>query len=481
MTKNSKLLSSYLKQKQLNAIKELMPQMFDGDLLNLNKLKNYLDSSMYINQGNYGLNWFDKQQAIELAKEECLGKLLLDKEKSRAPESGNLLIEGDNLSVLKLLKKDYEGKIKVVYFDPPYNTGKQFAFNDNFQFTSNQYLEYLNEINPGRVDRFMQHNIESGENHTQWLNMMLPRLILSYDFLSEDGLVYLSIDESEKHNLQIMCNEVFGESNFIGSFIWENRSVANDSQNLFSTIHEYILMYAKNKELVQFKGEEKDLSTYTNPDNDPNGDWTADNPTAASGNDNSRFSIQNPLTGEEYIPPSGRYWAFSKNRVKEWIASGKMVFPKELGKRFLLKKYKSELRTLKKPISSVITDIPTSKGTKELKNLYPEGLPFKHPKPTDLLMRLFEQISDDGDIILDPFAGSASTAHAVFKLNHKENCNRKFICIQNDEALALNAETISLGFTNLSEVAQDRIERAGKLFSSENVGFNYLKLTFEQE
>ncbi|GKT35775.1 N6 adenine-specific DNA methyltransferase, D21 class like protein, partial [Aduncisulcus paluster] len=248
--------------------------------------------------------------------------------------------------------------------------------------------------------------------------------------------------------------------NFIGSLIWENRSVANDSQNLFSTTHEYILIYAKNKELVQFKGEEKDLSSYTNPDNDPNGDWTADNPTAASGNENSRFTIRNPLTGEEYFPPKGRFWAFSKKRVEEWYNSGKIVFPKEIGKRFLLKKYK---------------------GTKELKSLYPEGLPFKHPKPTDLLVKLFEQISEDGDIILDPFAGSASTAHAVFKLNHKENTSRKFICIQNDEALALNPETISLGFTNLSEVAHDRIERAGKLFSSENVGFNYLKLTFEQE
>jgi len=477
MTKDSKLLSAYLKQKQLSAIKELMPDMFDGDLLNINKLRSYLGSSMSINQSNYGLGWFDKQKAIDLTKEKARGKLVINKKKSLAPDNGNLLIEGDNLDVLKLLKQDYDGKIKVIYFDPPYNTGKQFAFNDNFQLTSNQYLEYLNESNPGRVDRFMQHNIESGENHTQWLNMMFPRLILSYDLLKEDGVVLLSIDESEKHNLQMLCDEVFGGNNFIGSFIWENRSVANDSQNLFSLTHEYILMYAKNKELVQFKGEEKDLSVYTNPDNDPNGDWIADNPTAASGNEKSRFIIKNPQTGEEYVPPAGRYWAFSKNRVKEWVTSGKMIFPKELGKRFLLKKYKSELKHFKKPISSVIKDIPTSRGTKELKSLYPEGLPFKHPKPTDLLVKLFEQITKDGDTILDPFAGSASSAHAIFKLNEKEKSNRHFICIQNDEEITSRVD--SLGFETLCELTRDRIVRAGKLYSNKNVGFNYLKLTFE--
>lgn len=478
MTKESKLLSNYLKQKQIRALKELMPQVFNGDKLNLYQLKSYLGSDLYSDENNYGLSWFSKQLCVDMNEDTELGKFILDKEKSLGLNNSNFLIEGDNLSGIKLLKKNYRGKIKLIYFDPPYNTGKQFVFSDNYQISSSQYLDYLNELNPVRVDTLMQNRIESGEKHTQWLNMIYPRLIHACDLLTKDGLILFSIDESEKSNLQIICNEVLGEANFVGSFIWINRSIPNDSSNFFATTHEYILVYAKNKELIKFKGEEKDLSLYANPDCDCNGDWIADNPTAASGNENSRFPIKNPMTGEEYLPPLGRYWAFSKNRVEEWTKSGKLIFPEELGKRFLLKKYKSELKSRRKPISSIITDISTSKGTKELKALYPEGVPFKYPKPTDLLVKLFEQLSDDGDYILDLFAGSASTAHAIFKLNEKENTNRHFICLQNDELIHKGTDAYKIGFRSLCDLSRDRIVRAGKLYSSEKSGFNYLKIEF---
>ncbi len=418
--------------------------------------------------------------SLEKAKEPVVANLVLNREKSVFPVNNNLFIEGDNLDALRLLKQDYQSGIKLVYFDPPYNTGKQFAFNDNYQISSSQYLAYLNELNPVRIDTFAKNRIESGEKHTQWLNMIYPRLIHARDLLTKDGLILFSIDESEKSNLQIICNEVFGENNFVGSFIWVNRSIPNDSAHFFATTHEYILMYAKNKELVKFKGEEKDLSSYAKPDCDCNGDWIADNPTAASGNKNSRFPIKNPFTGEEYFPPSGRYWAFSKNRVGEWTKSGKLVFPKEVGKRFLLKKYKSELKSRRKPISSIINDIPTSKGTKELKSLYPEGLPFKYPKPTDLLVKLFGQLSDDGDYILDLFAGSASSVHAIFKLNEKENTNRNFICVQNNEPTVEGSDAYAMGFRRLCDLSRDRIIRSGKLYSEVKSGFSYLKVEFKE-
>lgn len=480
MSKESKLLTNYIKQKQLRELQELMPQVFDGDKLNFNKLKVCLGTDCYSDENNYGLNWFNKQLCVDTNEDIELGKFILDKEKSLGLNNSNFLIEGDNLSVIKLLKKNYCGKIKLIYFDPPYNTGKQFAFNDNYQISSSRYLDYLNELNPVRVDTFTKNRIESGEKHTQWLNMIYPRLIHARDLLTKDGLILFSIDESEKSNLQIICNEVLGEVNFVGSFIWINRSIPNDSSNFFATTHEYILVYAKNKELIKFKGEEKDLSLYTNPDCDCNGDWIADNPTAASGNKNSRFPIKNPFTGEEYFPPSGRCWAFSKNRVEKWTKSGKLVFPKEVGKRFLLKKYKSELKSRRKPISSIITDIPTSKGTKELKSLYPEGLPFKYPKPTDLLVKIFGQLSNDKDIILDLFAGSASTAHAIFKLNEKENTKRNFICVQNNEPTIEGSDAYAMGFRRLCDLSRDRIIRSGKLYSEVKSGFNYLKVEFEK-
>ncbi|NOU59293.1 site-specific DNA-methyltransferase [Marinifilum caeruleilacunae] len=481
MTSKASLLNSYKKQKHLRGLREFLPQVFDGELLDIQKLKAFLGEESYIDQSNFELSWFDKNLAINKAKEECNGQLVFVKEKSAlSDQSENLFIEGDNLDALKLLKKDYQEKIKLIYIDPPYNTGKNFGYSDNYQLASDDYLEYLNHSTIGRVDQLKQHRIESGELHTQWLNLIFPRLILSKDLLSEDGVVLLSIDESEKANAQLLCNEVFGEENFVGSFVWENRSISNDSANLFSTVHEYILVYARNKSQLKFKGEEKDFSNYSNPDYDANGDWTPDNPTAASGNEKSRFPIINPFTGEEYLPPNGRFWAFSESRVEEWSKSGKMVFPKELGKRFLLKKYRNELRSERKAISSVITDIPTLKGTKELKDLYPDEIPFKHPKPTELLIKLFDQLTGNEDFIMDIFAGSASTAHAVYKMNKLEASQRKFICIQNKEILSQNTAGYRAGFNTIADVAIDRIERAGKQQTSNNSGVNYFRISYSK-
>ncbi|MCT4603970.1 MAG: site-specific DNA-methyltransferase [Marinifilum sp.] len=477
MANKASLLKSYKKQKQFRELKRILPQVFDGELLDIQKLKAFVGEDNFIDQANYELSWYDKKLAVEAAKEKCDGELVFVKEKSvLSNQSENLFIEGDNLDVLKLLKNDYQEKIKLIYIDPPYNTGKNFGYSDNYHLASEDYLEYLNYSNIGRVDELTQHKIESGEIHTQWLNMIFPRLILTKDLLTHKGVVLISIDESEKANLQLMCNEIYGEENFVGCFIWENKSISNDSTSLFSTVHEYILIYAKDKTELKFKGEEKDFSNYSNPDNDINGDWVPDNPTAASGNENSRFPIINPITKEEYLPPNGRYWAFSKSRVEEWTQSGKIIFPGETGKRFLLKKYRKELKSERKAFSSIISDIPGMKGTKELKELYPEGIPFKHPKPTDLLIKLFDQLTENEDFVLDVFAGSASTAHAIYKMNKNAGSNRKFICIQNNEELAVNSPAYKLGYSSINDIAIDRIQRAGKLQSASNSGVNYFKI-----
>ncbi|PKQ67973.1 hypothetical protein BZG01_06305 [Labilibaculum manganireducens] len=472
-----KLLSFYQKQKKIIELKSLLPEVFAGDQLDIQKLKIYLEADQFVDESNYGLTWFGKENAATQAREESTDKLFFDKAKSVQPKTTqNLFVEGDNLDALRLLQKDYAGKIKLIYIDPPYNTGNDFGYNDRFKIRSNQYLDFLDGTGIERVDFGLKNQIESGEVHTNWLNMIYPRLVLSRQLLTNDGAVAVSIDESEKANVQLICNEVFGEDNFVGCFIWINRTNSNVSGNLFAANHEYILLYAKNTKEVKLKGELKDLSNYSNPDNDPNGDWIPDNPSAASGNSNSRFVITNPFTKEEYLPPSGRYWAFSKPRVTEWFNSGKLIFPKEEGKRFLLKKYKSELKSIFNPISSVITDIPTSKGTRELKELYPEGLPFKYPKPTDLLLVILEQLSDDEDLILDLFAGSASMPHAVFKLNEKQASKRRFICVQNTELVKEDSDAGRMGFSTISDLARDRIVRAGKLYPMLDTGFQFYKI-----
>lgn len=480
MTEGKNLLTFYQKQKKIRELKSLLPEVFNEGKLDLQKLKIYFGSDCVVDESNYGLTWIEKDNCLSKLKEKETGRLVFDKDKSVSPnKTKNVFIEGDNLDALQLLQKDYSRKVKLIYVDPPYNTGNDFGYNDRFKIRSNQYLEYLNRTGIGRVDSFLKNQIESGEVHTHWLNMIFPRLVLSKNLLTDDGVLIISIDESEKSNMQLLCNEIFGEENFVGCFVWINRSISNDSANSFATIHEYILMYAKDTKKVKLLGEAKDLSSYSNPDTDANGDWTPDNPTAASGNSNSRFPINNPFTGEQYFPPVGRYWAFSEPRIQEWVNSGKLVFPKEKGKRFLLKKYKGELKNSFKPVSSIISDIPTTKGTRELKELYPEGTPFKYPKPTDLLSKIFEQLTNSDDLILDLFAGSASAAHAVLKLNNARNSKRRFICVQNNELIKEDSDAYRIGFHTISDLAQDRILRAGKIFPSLDTGFRFYRIDKE--
>ena len=214
---------------------------------------------------------------------------------------------------------------------------------------------------------------------------MYHRLLLAKELLTDDGVLFISIDDREMAHLKLLCDGIFSSKNFIGNFVWANRTTPNDAVNKFATDHEYILVYARQREHFQLKGVPKDFAKYTNRDNDPNGPWMPDNPSAASGTEKDRFPIKNPHTGELYYPPDGRYWAFAKRRVKEWAAAGKLVFPEEPGKRFLLKKYRSELKSDTKPASSLINGILTAHGTKELKQLFGAASPIKYPKPTVLV------------------------------------------------------------------------------------------------
>jgi adenine-specific DNA-methyltransferase len=348
----------------------------------------------------------------------------------------------------------------MIYIDPPYNTGNtSFVYADNFRQKST----------PGKAN---------GANHAAWLSMMYTRLILARQLLHDDGILFISIDDHEVAHLRLVLDELFGEANFVGQAIWVNRTTPNDAAANFATDHEYIIIYAKNKATCRFRGIAKDLSNYRNKDNDPRGPWIADNPSAASGNESYRFPIINPHTGRQYLPPKGRYWAFAPARVPEWTASGKIVFPKEGTKNFLLKKYQSELRSDLKPMSSVITGFLTGSGTKELKALFDGESPFRFPKPVALIRHLIEQATGAEDTILDFFAGSGTTAHAVLEGNAATNARRRFICIQLPEPNSGKDPALREKYPLVSDVTKARIRKAAALYAPANEGLGNIPCSF---
>ncbi|MCL2630944.1 MAG: site-specific DNA-methyltransferase [Firmicutes bacterium] len=434
----------------------------------------------------YSIDWAGKRQAILTANSPIAKTLRPARAESvNFGTTENLYIEGDNLDVLKLIRHTYLGKVKTIYIDPPYNTGNDFIYNDDFSVSTDEHLRESNKVDDQGL-RLVANKDTSGRFHTGWLNMMYPRLKLAKDLLQDDGLIFMSMDESEIDNLLKISNEIFGRENFVGQFIWKNRTTPNDSKIFFAPVHEFIVIYAKDMQQAMFRGTGKDLSGYTNPDNDPNGAWAKDNPSAASGTEkDGRFPIVNPYTGEEYFPPKGRFWAFSQRRVAEWTASGKLVFPKEKGKNFIIKKYVSELKSNRKPIPSVIEEILTMHGTKEMAGLFPnDDRVFKYPKPTKLIKIILEQVTQGNDIIMDFFSGSAPTAQAVMQLNAEDGGSRRFIMVQLPEIAGEDSEAFKAGYKNICEIGKERIRRAGKKIAEEtritapnlDTGFRVLKL-----
>ena len=320
------------------------------------------------------------------------------------------IIEGDNYHALATLTMTHRGRVDAIYIDPPYNTGQHG-------------LRY--------TDRTAGKTPTS--KHSRWLSFMYHRLQLAKELLTDDGVLFISIDDREMAHLKLLCDGIFSAKNFIGNFVWVNRTTPNDAANKFATDHEYVLVYVRQRKHFQLKGTSKDFVKYINRDDDPHGPWMPDNPSAASGTEKDRFPIENPYTGEVYYPPPGRYWAFAQRRVKEWTASGKLVFPKEKGKKFLLKKYRSELKSDMKPASSIIRGILTSHGTKELKQLFHAASPMKYPKPTALIKYLLGLLDKKEGIFLDFFAGSGTTGQAVLELNKEDGGRRCFILCNNNE------------------------------------------------
>lgn len=438
----------------------------------------------------YQFTWPDKKKAIILSNAPISKTLRPIKEKSKNfDHAENLYIEGDNLDVLKLLRETYLEKIKLIYIDPPYNTGTDLVYEDDFSIELNTYKSMSGlvdeagnrlEVNRLEGNRLVKNLNSSGRFHTDWLNMLFPRLRIARDLLCEDGLIMISMDENESTNLKKMCDEVFGESNYIGEIIRKTKSMTADNGNGFNTQHEMLVLYAKNKPLVVLHGEEKEFSNYSNPDDDPNGDWCPGDPSAKSGGATTSFGIENPYTHRIDYPPSGRYWAFSKTTLKKYIATGKIKFKTAYGEKergFIFKRYKKDATSYYDPVHSLFAtenEYMNQAATIEIKKLFGDNV-FSYPKPVSFLKKLIQYATDEEDIVLDFFSGSATTAQAIIELNQEEETNRKFIMVQIPEALEESSIAYKQGFQTLCEIGCARIDKVLSESDSKE-GYRYFKL-----
>lgn len=446
----------------------------------------------------YQFTWPDKRAAIRLANAPINKTLRPCREESvDFDNTENLYIEGDNLEVLKLLRENYLGKVKMIYIDPPYNTGNDFVYNDDFakglgEFNAQSGL--FDEEGNRMADPMVQNTESNGRFHTDWLNMIYPRLKVAKDLLADDGVIFISIDDNEVRNLRNVCDEVFGEQNFIANLIWQKKfSRANDAK-YFSTMHDHILCYCKVNIYASDNGWQIGLlprgeeipSGYTNPDNDPRGVWTSVILSAKSGSESLVYEIETP-SGRKVLPPSGRYWCCNKETFTKWKNDGRIWFGADGNGTPRKKTFLSEVQDGLRPNTIILHSEGghNQEGKQEMKALFDDIGVFDGPKPIRLLRYLstIANLNEDS-IVLDFFSGSATTAHAVMQLNAEDGGNRKFIMVQLPEKTDEKSEAYKAGYKNICEIGKERIRRAGKKIKEEaglqgqnlDTGFRVLKL-----
>ncbi|GAA9585299.1 hypothetical protein HpHA60_05710 [Helicobacter pylori] len=393
----------------------------DGKLtLDARRLKALLGDFSEIKEEGYGLNFVGKKIALNQAFKKN-NKILKPLNEST---SKHILIKGDNLDALKILKQSYSEKIKMIYIDPPYNTkNDSFIYSDDFSQSNEEVLKTL-DYSKEKLDYIT--NLFGSKCHSGWLSFMYPRLLLAKDLLKQDGVIFISIDDNECAQLKLLCDEIFGEGNFVADFIRKTKSTTNDAKTGVNYQHEFLLCYAKNKEFVNLLGGEKNLENYKNSDNDPNGAWISDNPSAKSGNVKiGYFGVTNPYTNKVDYPPVGRFWRFSQNTLQKHIDEGRICFKKkhkDNERGFIYKHYLKDLKTTKKTFDSLIFSdncYMNQAATKELLSLELAEY-FSYPKGVDFMAKIVEHATEKGDIILDFFAGSGTTAHAVLESNKSD-------------------------------------------------------------
>lgn len=464
--KSKDLLKENIKQ-----LKQLFPEVCCEDKIDFDKLKQILGEYVEDDKERYNFTWNGKGRSLRLSQTPSPGTLRPCKEESKDWDSTqNLYIEGDNLEVLKLLQKSYYGKIKMIYIDPPYNTGHDFVYPDDLGDSIDHYKEITGQVDS--EGNKQSTNLETnGRFHTDWLNMMYPRLMLARNLLSQDGVVFISIDDTEQGDLRKICDEIFGATNLINNIIWQKKYSPQNDAKWLSDNHDFILVYAKSKDnwFPRLLPRSDEMNArYKNPDNDPKGPWKLITLHAKSGNNNDfSFTFSNGIT---WRPPSGTYPRFSAETMREYDEQSKIWFGVDGNSVPAVKNYLSEVKQGVTPLTIWTYDEVGHNQTarEDIKKCFDGENPFDTPKPVSLIKRIcyIANLNSD-DIAMDFFSGSATTAHAVMQLNAEDGGDRRFIMVQLPEVCGEKTEAYKAGYKNICEIGKERIRRAGEKIKAE--------------
>lgn len=485
-------------QKEIKVLKEYFPQCFNADgEFDIEAFKAALPEGTTLTDETSGFNWLGKNYARMLTNMDTTTLIRPDEEHNAKPEnrdSKNIYISGDNLDALQHLVKSYGGKVRVIYIDPPYNTGDDgFVYNDKFNFTADELAKRL-DVSRERAERILSMTRRGSASHAAWLTFMLPRLSFARNLLTDDGVIFISIDDNEQANLKRLCDEVFGEECFVAQFIWEKRKTRENRASI-SIRHDYVLCYVKDIELLEDSlGLEMmtkaALSRYKNPDNDPKGPWTSVPAIAQAGHGTkSQFYTFVAPNGKSYNLPSGSCWRMTLEKMNEAVAQNKIWFGSDGNGVPRIKKYLSEGKQGLTPESIISSEKggTNDSAKREIVELFNGKAVFETPKPVELIRHILSMTLGENITVLDFFGGSSTTAHAVMQKNAEDGGNRKFILVQWQEECKPDSEAAKAGYKTIDEVGIERIKRAAKKIKEANplfagdLGFKHFVLEEPKE
>ena len=485
-------------QKEIKVLREYFPQCFNANgEFDIEAFKAALPEGTTLTDETSGFNWLGKNYARMLTNMDTTTLIRPDEEHNAKPEnrdSKNVYISGDNLDALQHLVKSYGGKVKVIYIDPPYNTGSDgFVYNDRFNFTADELAKRL-DISRERAERILSMTRRGSASHAAWLTFMLPRLSFARDLLTDDGVIFISIDDNEQANLKKLCDEVFGEECLVAQFIWEKRKT-RENRSSISIRHDYVLCYVKDIELLEDSlGLEMmtkaALSRYKNPDNDPKGPWTSVPAIAQAGHGTkSQFYTFVAPNGKSYNLPSGSCWRMTLEKMNEAVTQNKIWFGSDGNGVPRIKKYLSEGKQGLTPESIISSEKggTNDSAKREIVELFNGKAVFETPKPVELIKHILSMTLGENVTVLDFFGGSSTTAHAVMQKNAEDGGNRKFILVQLPEECKPDSEAAKAGYKTIDEVGMERIKRAAKKIKEANplfagdLGFKHFVLEEPKE
>lgn len=456
----------------LEKLKQIFPSCFTEDKLNFKKLEELLKPITNTKEESYSFSWAGRANSIKNIQIPAKTTLVPQKDESiDFDNTENIFIEGENLEVLKLLQKSYSGKIKMIYIDPPYNTGNDFVYNDDF---TNDIPSYLEQTGQSKDGVKLTSNLEtSGRFHSDWISFMYPRLFLARDLLRDDGVIFVSIDDNEIHNLRYILNDVFGEENFVTTIVWQKKFSRQNDAKYFSDTHEYLLCFAKSKpnlKLNLLPRTEKQNERYDNPDNDPRGVWMSGGLDVKTYSAQYDYPIKTP-SGRVVNPPKGTCWRVPKDGFEKLVKDNRIWFGKDGTSVPRIKRFLSEVKQGLVPVTLWLRDDAgdTQEAVREFNALLP-GAKFDNPKPTKLLriIQLLATTKEQNDVILDFFVGSGTTAHSILQQNQLDGGNRKFLLIQLPQVIFKDDNNFNKEFNTISDICKERIRRAIKQIKEES-------------